>query len=195
MGVKLIGADYLLLLLYLNNKEPIKGAVRLTKMMFLFEKQIAPALKERGLESDKLPEFFAYNYGPFSKDIYQQLDLFKSINFIKIEDISSEEELSSVDNMIENEFVDECFEGDIELKTESNYWLYRIADEGCGFVESELLPNIKKEHQSLLEQFKRKITNMPIKKLLHYVYTKYPEYTDKSLIREEVLSLKQRSRS
>lgn len=188
MGVKLIGADYLLLLLYLNNKEPIKGAVRLTKMMFLFEKQIAPALKERGLESDKLPEFFAYNYGPFSKDIYQQLDLFKSINFIKIEDIYSEEELASVDNMIENEFVDECFEGDIELKTESNYWLYRIADEGSGFVESELLPNIKEEHQRLLEQFKRKITDMPIKKLLHYVYTKYPEYTDKSLIKEEVLN-------
>lgn len=188
MGVKLIGADYLLLLLYLNNKEPIKGAVRLTKMMFLFEKQIVPALKERGLESDKLPEFFAYNYGPFSKDIYQQLDLFKSINFIKIEDMYSEEELASVDNMIENEFVDECFEGDIELKTESNYWLYRIADEGSGFVESELLPNIKEEHQSLLEQFKRKITDMPIKKLLHYVYTKYPEYTDKSLIKEEVLN-------
>lgn len=188
MAVKLIGADYLLLLLYLNNKEPIKGAVRLTKMMFLFEKQIAPVLKERGLESDKLPEFFAYNYGPFSKDIYQQLDLFKSINFIKIEDIYAEEELSSVDNIIENEFVDECFEGDIELKTESNYWLYRIADEGTGFVESELLPNIREEHQSLLEQFKRKITDMPIKKLLHYVYTKYPEYTDKSLIKEEVLN-------
>ena len=81
--MKLIGADYLLLLLYLNEKEPIKGAVRLTKMMFLFEKQIAPVLKEKGLESDKLPEFFAYNYGPFSKDIYQQLDLFKSINFIE----------------------------------------------------------------------------------------------------------------
>lgn len=187
MSMKLIGADYLLLLLYLNDKEPIKGAVKLTKMMFLFEKQIAPALKESGLESDKLPEFFSYNYGPFSKDIYQQLDLFKSIDFIRVEDTCSEEELSSADNMIENEFVDECYEGDIELKPENNYWIYKITDKGCGFVESELLPNIKDEHKNLLERFKRKITDMPIRKLLYYVYTKYPEYTDKSLIKDEVL--------
>jgi len=185
--MKLIGADYLLLLLYLNEKEPIKGAVKLTKMMFLFEKQIAPVLKEKGLESDKLPEFFAYNYGPFSKDIYQQLDLFKSINFIEIEDMYTDEELSSADNMIENEFVDECYEGDVELKSENNYWIYKIADKGSGFVESELLPNIQEQHKILLEQFKKKITDMPIKKLLYYVYTQYPEYTDKSLIKEEVL--------
>ena len=205
--MKLIGADYLLLLLYLNEKEPIRGAVKLTKMMFLFEKQIAPMLKKKGLESDKLPEFFAYNYGPFSKDIYQQLDLFKSINFIKIEDectneeLSSadnivenefedeciDEELSSADNMVENEFVDECYEGDIELKTENNYWIYKITDKGSGYVESELLPNIEEQHKILLEQFKKKITDMPTKKLLYYVYTQYPEYTDKSLIKEEVL--------
>ena len=49
---KLNGADYLLLLLYLNNKEPILGAVRLEKMMFLFNMEIAPILKEKGLESD-----------------------------------------------------------------------------------------------------------------------------------------------
>ena len=34
-ATKLTGADFLLILLYLNEMEPIKGAVRLTKMMFL----------------------------------------------------------------------------------------------------------------------------------------------------------------
>ena len=93
----------------------------------------------------------------------------------------------NADNMIENEFVDECYEGDVELKSENNYWIYKIADKGSGFVESELLPNIQEQHKILLEQFKKKITDMPIKKLLYYVYTQYPEYTDKSLIKEEVL--------
>jgi hypothetical protein len=46
---KLIGSDYLLLLLYLDNKKPIKGAIRLTKMMFLFNEEIAPYLKKKGL--------------------------------------------------------------------------------------------------------------------------------------------------
>ena len=69
MGAKLLGSDYLLLLLYINDKEPIKGSVRLMKMMFLFNEQIAPALKKKGLDSEKLPDFIAYNYGPFSKDL------------------------------------------------------------------------------------------------------------------------------
>lgn len=46
---KLNGADYLLLLLYLDNKKPILGAIRLEKMMFLFNMEIAPILKEKGL--------------------------------------------------------------------------------------------------------------------------------------------------
>ena len=80
----LTGADALLLLLFLDNQTPIDGAVRLTKMMFLFENEIAPVLKTKNIELDNLPEFFAYNYGPFSKDIYEQLELFSSIKFIKI---------------------------------------------------------------------------------------------------------------
>ena len=59
MASKLLGSDYLLLLLYINGKEPIKGSVRLTKMMFLFNEQIVPVLKRNGLESEKLPEFIA----------------------------------------------------------------------------------------------------------------------------------------
>ena len=68
---KLTGADALLLLLFLDDKKPIDGAIRLTKMMFLFEKEIAPILKKNGIELDNPPVFFAYNYGPFSKDVYE----------------------------------------------------------------------------------------------------------------------------
>ena len=86
---KLNGADYLLLLLYLNNKQPIYGAIRLTKMMFLFEKEIAPILKKEGLDSENLPNFIAYNFGPFSKDVYEQVELFKGIKFIQVTDRKS----------------------------------------------------------------------------------------------------------
>lgn len=70
---KLNGADYLLLLLCLDNRAPIYGAIRLEKMMFLFNEEIAPRLKETGLDSDKLPGFISYNFGPFSKDVYEQV--------------------------------------------------------------------------------------------------------------------------
>ncbi len=187
MAKKMLGADYLLLLLYLNNQEPIKGAVRLTKMMFLFNKQISETLKGKGLESDQLPNFIAYNYGPFSKDVYEQIELFTGIGFVSVTDINTKEEMSGIDDVVETEFIDECYQGDSELKTENNFWEYRITDVGKGFVEKELLADLTDEQKGILEAFKRKITEMPIKQLLYYVYTNYPDYTKKSLIKDEVL--------
>lgn len=187
MASKLLGSDYLLLLLYINNKEPIKGSVRLMKMMFLFNEQIAPALKRKGLDSEKLPEFMAYNYGPFSKDLYEQVDLFTGIGFMQVRDLNETEEMSGVDNIIEKEFVDECYEDDEETKSENSYREYCITDIGSGFVESELLEKLTSSQLELLQQYKKKITEMTMKQLLHYVYTRYPQYAEKSLIKDEVL--------
>lgn len=187
MAKKMLGADYLLLLLYLNDQEPIKGAVRLIKMMFLFNKQISETLKRKGLESEQLPSFIAYNYGPFSKDVYEQIELFTSIGFVSVRDISTKEEMSGIDDVVETEFIDECYQGDSELKTENNFWEYRITDVGKGFVEKKLLADLTDEQRGILEAFKRKITEMPIKQILYYVYTNYPDYTEKSLIKDEVL--------
>lgn len=63
----------------------------------------------------------------------------------------------------------------------------RITDVGKGFVEKELLTDVTDEQKGILEAFKRKITEMPIKQLLYYVYTNYPEYTERSLIKDGVL--------
>lgn len=101
---KLNGADYLLLLLYLDNKSPILGAIRLEKMMFLFNNEIAPRLKETGLDSDKLPEFIAYNFGPFSKDVYEQVELFKGIGFLRVTNLMAKEELIEADDWEEGPF-------------------------------------------------------------------------------------------
>lgn len=188
MAKKMLGADYLLLLLYLNNQEPIKGAVRLTKMMFLFQEQIAGALKKKGLESDKLPDFIPYNYGPFSKDVYEQIELFAGIGFVEITNLNAEEEMSEVDDIAEAEFIDECYQDENELKTGNNFWEYRITEMGKGFVEKELLPDLTEEQKELLQAFKRKITEIPIKQLLYYVYKNYPDFTAKSLIKGEVLN-------
>ena len=187
MSKKLLGSDYLLILLYLNNKEPIRGAVRLTKMMFLFKEQIATALKQKGLDSDNLPEFISYNFGPFSKDLYDQIEFFSGIKFIKVQDVNELNEISKIDNIVEKEFIDEYFEDD-ELKTENKYLEYSITDIGTGFVEKELLPNLNADQLDLMRSFKRKITEISIKRLLYYVYTRYPKYTENSLIKDEVLN-------
>ena len=185
---KLNGADYLLLLLYLNDKEPILGAVRLIKMMFLFNKEIAPLLKNDGLESDNLPEFISYNYGPFSKDVYEQIELFKGIRFIQVSNIKAQEEFIEVDDFEEMSYVDGVDNKGYELKNDGTYYKYNILKLGENYVSEEILPCVGTKEKRLLEEFKKKITTLPPKQLLKYVYSKYPEYTEKSLIKDKVLA-------
>lgn len=184
---KLNGADYLLLLLFLNQKQPIMGAIRLTKMMFLFEKEIAPALKAKGLESDNLPGFIAYNFGPFSKDVYEQVELFRGIKFIQVTNIKAGEEMGEVDDLEEAPFTDEMSNYGYALNTDGKYYKYQILTTGERYVLETIMPCITQEQESILSSFKRKITSLSPKQILKYVYTKYPEYAANSLIKDEVL--------
>ncbi len=185
---KFNGSDYLLLLLYLDNKSPIKGAVRLEKMMFLFNEEIANVLRNKGLDSYNLPTFIAYNYGPFSKDVYMQVDFFSSIGFVKITNVYSNEDLAEVDEWEEGYFIDELWADESSIVIPDNkYYIYRITELGSQYVESNILQEIKDDQLAFLNKFKKQIVKISIDSLLKYVYEKYPEYAEKSLIKDEVL--------
>ena len=188
---KLTGADYLLLLLYLDNCSPINGAIRVTKMMFLFNKEIAPLLRKAGstINEEDLPDFLAYNYGPFSKDVYEQLELFQSIGFIKSKNLYASEEMSEVDDWEENAFETEFSEGASKYSNnqDGRFMQYKLLSLGKKYVETEILPNQEKAQLDILVAFKQRIVSLSPKMILRYVYTKYPEMTEKSLIKDEVL--------
>lgn len=188
---KLTGADYLLLMLYLNDRKPIKSAVRLIKMMFLFKKEIAPLLKKKGAEinKDTLPNFQPYNYGPFSKEVYEQIELFKSIGFIKVQDLNASEEMDEVDDWEEKPFIDELTEQSIgyENRHDGKFMQYKLLKSGTDYVQSEIEPLLTEDQIKVLMDFKDRINQTPIKAILRYVYIKYPAMTKKSLIKDEVL--------
>ena len=74
------GKDLLLAFLYSpgvspQNNEPIVGRTKLTKMMFLFEKQIYPRFFEDTIQIE-LPVFEPYYFGPFSKQLFEDLSFF-----------------------------------------------------------------------------------------------------------------------
>lgn len=188
---KLTGADYLLLLLYLDNCEPINGAIRITKMMFLFNEEIAPLLKKKGASicTDDLPNFIAYNYGPFSKDVYEQLELFQSIGFLKVKDLFSHEEMAEVDDWEESAFEADFSEGTSQYfsKQDGKFMQYKLLNLGRKYVQSEIIPYLADGEMDILSEFKRRITSTSPKAILRYVYTKYPNMTENSLIKDEVL--------
>ncbi len=186
---KLTGADYLLLLLYLDNQSPISSAVRMTKMMFIFNKEIVPLLKKKGATIADLPEFIPYNYGPFSKDVYEQLELFQSINFIRVEDLNAKEEMDEVDDWEESGFLDEFTEGSGKYANhrDGKFMQYTLLQQGSDYVKSEIIPQISDNQMTILTAFKNQITKTSIKNILKYVYSKYPDMTENSLIKDEVL--------
>lgn len=183
---KLNGADYLLLLLCLDNRAPIYGAIRLEKMMFLFNEEIAPRLKETGLDSDKLPGFISYNFGPFSKDVYEQVELFKGIGFLQVTDLKAREELIEADDWEEGPFDEDLRYSGFQLNEEKRYYKYQMLKLGEEYVNSKIIPELTSEQLSMLLQFKKKITSLSPKQILRYVYTKYPDFTSNSLIKDEV---------
>ena len=183
---KLNGADYLLLLLYLDNKAPIYGAIRLEKMMFLFNEEIAPQLKETGLDSDKLPEFIYYNFGPFSKDVYEQVELFKGIGFIQVTDLKAHEELIEAEDWEEGPFGKNMNYSGFQLNEEKRFYKYQMLKLGEDYVNCKIRPELTVEQLDVLLQFKKKITSLSPKQILRYVYTKYPDFTSNSLIKDEV---------
>ena len=187
---KLSGADYLLLLLYVDGNSSIKGAIRLMKMMFLFNKEISSLLKINDNEKTTFSEFFAYDFGPFSKDVYDQVELFKVIEFITIKDIYATEEMIEVDNTEEDIFINEMFAQDKRIKgVDGKYLEYTIIKNGVQYVKQEIIDKklITQEQISILEQFKKKMNLITPKQILRYVYTKYPEFTANSIIKNEVL--------
>ena len=195
MAQKVKAKDILLLLLYLpgcskENNEPIKGRTRITKMMFLFEKELFKNFNN--ISEESLPSFFAYNYGPFSKDLLDDIRFFKNIGFIEEKitnnEISDEAEVEEYINDVEEDIeysenigLEEIgYPGDVE---------YSLSEKGIKYVVEKLIDNqlFSKQQLDLLQKFKCKINSLSLNQLLTYVYKKYTDMTTKSVIRDQIL--------
>lgn len=74
--------DLLLLLLYVYDRRPVAGLTRLVKLLFL-------AQMEGGLPDDPLRvpgcapfDFVAHRFGPFTFDIYDEVEFLKSVGMM-----------------------------------------------------------------------------------------------------------------
>jgi hypothetical protein len=174
--------------------EPIIGSTRLMKMVFLFEKELRRQFNLAAtIPSTALPEFEAYDFGPFSKTVYADLDFLISLGFVKWKRVDT-------DALIETEALETAYYETLEPP----YWRrpdpndeevdvpspieYRATPMGQSFVTEELLPNLTHEQVDALNEFKARCTSVTLTTLLRYVYTKYPDSASKSTIRDRVLS-------
>jgi len=180
--------DLIMLLLYAKGAsdkicDSVKGKTRLMKMVFLFDKEIRKQFNlEKSVDKIAIPEFVAHDFGPFSANVYQDLEFLVNAGFVTPRLISSEPE-------------------DVE-KAEYSWWQpasredledfngvteFSLTNIGKGFVEEELKSQFSQKQWEIINGFKAKCVGVSLNALLKYVYTKYPEMTGKSKIKHKIL--------
>ncbi|MCU0290250.1 MAG: Panacea domain-containing protein [Acidobacteria bacterium] len=170
---------------------PILGRTRLMKMIFIFEKELSHLFQNENKPLDF--NFEAYNFGPYSKKVYEAIDFLETREIIRLFPVSPpnsvdkdemeldrrlmEEEAEVLGLQNEEIFISEGFElteNGKKIMTNHNIW----------FSWAKLTDDRKK----ILEKFKTKMVNTTLKDILKYVYTKYPKYAEKSLIYHTLFS-------
>ncbi len=155
--------DFLLLLLHVKGKsdkanEVVRGRLKLMKLVFLLDKE--ENIREY---SKSFYEFESLNYGPFSKELLQDLDVLVQEGLV-------EEKSQEVNTPI----------GSIMRRSD-----YELTEKGIELVETIA------GDASIIEKItriKKKYNRMDTEKILTYVYTKYPEFAKNSKIVDNILA-------
>ena len=163
--------DVLLLLLSAlsacGTKQRVAGITRLEKMMFLLQKETAFS----GKLQNKF-NFEPWKFGPFSKEIYQDLDLLACLGLVeaKEEELPSFAEFTEEGKLIESE--------DYEPIVQK---VFSLTDRGCRVAE-KLKAAISEKDWAEVGQLKKRFEKVPLTRLIQYVYQKYPETTTESVL-------------
>jgi len=192
--------ELLLLLLYAplsqdgSTHTGIRGRTRFAKMVFLFRKEIWPKFRfDSVIPEDVLPDFIPWKFGPFSKDVFSDLDFLETVGLIEVGgrvEPSPPEEALELAHWSGEELLDSATSVDAdEVGTqEFSEEIFRLSDDGVRYIEEkELWAALSDRQKDALREFKTKLVHAPLYSILKYVYSRYPDMTKESIIEEEVL--------
>ena len=154
-------------------KGRIEGITRLEKLVFLLEREtdFYQLLTET-------PDFTAHNFGPFSSKIYDAVDVLAAAGLV--ED-SARISSSTADSWEAKELIGNA-SGDPYATRD-----FSLTEKGHRYYAA-LIDELPKPTESMLSEFKQRFGGLPLRRLIRYVYQRYPEFTEKSIIRDEVLA-------
>ena len=182
--------DILLLLLATPGKtlaknEAIAGRTRLMKLVYLFYRELAPKLQSfKAIIKEKQHNFIPYNYGPFSKEVFDDIQFLENAGLLKVE---KGRELSLPEMAESRYFYEEVFFDRMENQEAVNEIIdyiepvFKLTEKGVEFTE-KLIQIIPPRERKALQEFKAKFNSIPLTTLLRYVYTSYPESATESKI-------------
>jgi hypothetical protein len=150
----------------------IDGITRLEKLLFLLERETS-----LGRELSENPEFESHNFGPFSSKVYQAVDTLAAAGLLE----DSAALASSTEDAWEAEHLIGTSPSD-PYATRN----FSLTDKGQRYYKA-LIEELPHGTEDVVERFKQRFGTLPLRQLIRYVYQRYPDYTDKSLIRRDIL--------
>jgi hypothetical protein len=171
----LLAEDLVLLLIAAHGPDGqtgrLNGITRLEKLLFLAD------METKVSTSVDLPfAFRAYDYGPYSKAVYEGVDLLEQAGLLREERVL---EGASLDELEE----DFAAGTDIREGVERRFVLTDAGEE----VAALLKVRNPRESEDLA-QIKQQYGGLPLRTLIRYVYRKYPDYAKASKILSEILN-------
>lgn len=156
-----------------ENQGEIRGITRLEKLVFLLEQETAAS---GHLTEDA--DFEPYNFGPFSRKVYQAIDTLSAAGLV----VDSARLSTSSDDTWEEERVIGNDAG-LTPYTTRDFKLTPLGVEYYAALKSELPGEVV----SGAETLRAKFAGWSLRALVRYVYEKYERYTENSLIRDDIL--------
>lgn len=122
-------------------------------MVFLMQQE----LEEEGVELDWTDRyrFKAYDYGPFSKELYDDIDA-----------------------LVEEQIVEEDEE---ELEEDKVRYEYRIKKGETEFLKQHFSEEEARKIVNKAEEIKAQFNHMPLPQVIDKVYSQYPAYAENSI--------------
>lgn len=143
-----------LALAYVGDEDPIDGRTRLQKMVFVLQQELDDIIE---LPEEQRYEYFAYDYGPFSKELAEDTDQMIDANLLVEEEVE--------------------YDDDGNVK-----YLYELQSDGRNLIEQELgsetVDRIIKMAAATKQQFNDELS---LPEVIDEVYDEYPEYAEESI--------------
>ena len=184
----------LLLLLGLDgpsvSTKGIGGITRLQKLLFLLWKEAGILEVESGFE------FRPYKVGPYSRKLYDELELLENLGLIQseVQGEASEAEAAELEELSFEELMGDDGQtfGDAEATSSDTFEERRftLTDKGLELVKKMLEKPESKPFADGIRKIKSKFATYSLQDLLYHVYTKYEAdgWTSESEIRDKVLA-------
>lgn len=136
-----------LLLLEAGGERAIKGRTRMQKLVFLLQQQLEDA--------PGAYNYFPYDYGPFSRDLY-----------------------FDIDELVERDVIEET---QTQFGDDKVVYEYQLGSRAKEYLD-RWSEGAKDELREAASQIKGGYNELDLRKLLELVYEEYPEYASRSVL-------------